>query len=453
MAGAAGWEYKASLAALSRHYLFNRADHDINDNLDLEARFALIYDNDRNFHLHLEPRVKVDPLDLDRNRYLPNESYLMFFNRVLELSAGLRLMSWGVSRSYNPTDVLNRPDLEGNYYNPDRLGEAMVGVKGTISDAGPFSEIVLEGLVLPWFQETPLPKNDTRFAVEGNVGAVRFNAIETQEYPTFIKGLGAAARVGATIKSVDLTLHYYHGPERNPSYILVIDSRGALRTQPFYYTIDMIGVNIAATLGKFTLHGESALKLTRANAPRFHELPVLANSDVIPNDYLQFVVGSDYTIDGFLRNGTLVLAVEYLGEDDHTLILEEFRPLKNDIFVGLQWQLNDTRLTQVEMGAIKDLSNWEMVFIFEAGTKLYKDLRFSAGGMIINQDDDPGLPLSFFDNNTYLYAKLSYDWGGQFKSKPKAPAPVPAPAPVSPGATLTPTGESPPPSASTMPPP
>ncbi|MBX7148019.1 hypothetical protein K1X76_02950 [bacterium] len=410
-------DYKADLAFQNQHYFFSRSEHPINDQLNFEAEFGFLYDNRDNFLVNIKPLFYFDALDVNRMRYIPNEAYLKYYTNNIELSAGFQMVPWGVSRSFNPTDVMNRKDLERNYYRPERLGDPMVGFRYTNPQLGFLSQFGVDVYVLPVFMETPLPKFDSRFSLDNQAMGAAFTAFEEQEIAGYGRQIGAGLKVSGSIKATDISLHYYHGPERQPSFYLLLDNNLNLRIQPFYYTIDMIGFNVASVLGKFTLHAEAAYKITASNPEKPHQLPLANVSDAIPNNYFQFVPGVDYTFDGVFKTGTLILSAEYIGEDKHTNYFEEFRPLKNDIFLGTQFVLNDVRNTSFELGMMKDLSNEEMIVFFEAGTNVYKELRFTVGGSIINQDSDPDLPLSFFDNNTYVYSRLSYSFGGSLKKK------------------------------------
>lgn len=398
----------------NRSFVFSRSDHSINDQPAIETDFSFIFDNQKNFILHLTPRLHYDALDSDLLRYIPNEAYLKFYNDHWELNAGLQIVSWGVAHSFNPTNVLNRRDMALNYYDPPLLGDPMVGIKWSSANVGLFSQLSFEAYVLPLFLETPLPCDESRFAITSNTGGLTFTKSNFQETPDYTKSVGAGFKASATIKSTDIALVFYHGPERTPAFYLFLDNTLNLKAQPFYYTIDMAGLDFTTVLGPITLRTEAAFKSTYFNDAKRHQIPLVDTSDAIPNSYAQFVGGIDYTIDGIFSHGTLILIAEYIGENNHSTVFEEFRPLKNDVFVGLDLLLNDVRSTELKAGIIKDLNNSEMIVKLEGSTKIYKELKLSLGGMIINQDKDPNMPLSFFDNNTSVYTSLSYSFGKSF---------------------------------------
>lgn len=405
-------EYKATASFENANFLLNRGNHSINDQETFEADFQFIYNNEKNLKIDLHPRVKVDFLDISRNRYIPNESYIMLYSPHFELSGGLQLIPWGVSSFFNPTDVLNRKDFEDNYYNPESLGELILSLKGIIDKAGPIEELTFQAIVLPLFQESPLPENDTRFAIQGNAGGVPYTLLNNHDTLSNIKEIGGALSISGTIPPVDISLHYYHGPEKNPGSLLVIDGGGALRLQPFYYLIDMIGFNIEAPIGNFVLHFESTVKITSINGARRHDINFEQNNGV-PESYAQFVPGLEYTFNNVL-SGDLTLIFEYLGEKDLEYTMRNFRPFKADFLFGIQYDLLNAKETRINGGVIKDLDNNEAIFILEASSKIYKELKFGLEGVFVHRDTDNLTPISFFDNNSYILARLSYSFGGRF---------------------------------------
>lgn len=405
------WKAEASFESLS--FLLHRQDYGVNEQETLSASFEFIYDNDHNFYTKLKPKIRFDILDHNRNRYIPDELFIKFYNNSLEFSAGLQLMTWGVSNSFNPTDVLNRKDLEDNFYRPEKMGDLIFGFKGVVPSAGHFSDLTFELLFLPLLQKTPLPESDNRFTVDGSTNGVSYTLNDYQETLEYPHALGGAFRFSGTYKAVDFSFHFYHGPEKQPGFYLLLDNNANFRLTPFYYMIDMLGLNVAASVGKFVFHVESAFKITRLNEPKYHELPLIVSSDVIPNDYVQFVPGVDYTINNVF-GGDVILTLEYLGENDHSVILEEFRPFKNDLFLGVQYNLNNKLQTEFKVGLMKDLSNKELITMIEMSTLVVGDLKFGLESVIVNQDSNPDAPLSFFENNSYLLGRLSYSFGKSY---------------------------------------
>ncbi|MBI4411047.1 MAG: hypothetical protein HY541_01010 [Deltaproteobacteria bacterium] len=398
-------------------FFLNRGEYRINDQETFELKFGFVYDNEKNFKTDLQPRFKIDFRDFSRNRYLPNDAILKYYQAKGEIWGGLQTITWGVAESFNPTDIINRRDFEDNYYDPEKLGEVIGGFKYGWNQAGPFDSLTLTFMVLPFFQEAPLPEDDTRFPLTGSIGGIPYSLFEDQDKMGTPQSVGGAFEISATVKNVDLSFHFYHGPERNPGFQLIIDDNGALRLQPFYYLIDMIGFNLEAPVGNFVLRFEGAGKIMSFNDPRPHDIP-FEDNNAVPSNHLQLVPGFDYTFTDFAGKGTMRFIFEYLGEIDHSTSLRDFRPFKNDLFVGFQYDFNNTRSTQLKLGVIKDLVNQEAMMKFEFDTKIYRELKFAIEGVFVHRDSTlQNSPISFFDNNSYLLGRFSYAFGERVEVK------------------------------------
>jgi len=356
----------------------------------------------------LKPRLKVDFRNFSRNRYIPNEAYFLYYKPHFENAIGFQKISWGSSIFFNPTDVINRKDYEDNFYTPDKLGDVVLSAKTMTEKMGFLSDISAKLLIMPVFYETPLPENDTRFALTGNFGVIPFQKDIGQDHPdSYAKMFGAALDLRATTKMIDWQFIYYHGPERDPGFYLRTNNSGNLVIRPFYYNIDMIGLNAEANFGKFVFHAEVAFKITKLNDARTHQLGG-NTTDIIPDTYLQYVPGIEYTIDGLFGGGSLIFSLEYLSENKREASLEDLRPFKNDIFFGTSLDFGNVKQSKIEVGAVKDLSNRELAIFFSLTTKLIKELKLAIEGAIIRQDPNQNEPLSFFDNNSFIQSKLSY---------------------------------------------
>lgn len=407
-------DYRFELALESLNHFYKRDQFSKNDQFTFDVEAEFLFDNRKNFKIDLQPRLRVDFNDSNRNRYIPNNAYLMSYGSHHQVYAGLRLKSYGVSTFFNPTDVFTRRDLGDNVYNPDLLGEAIVGFRFLKEKIGFLNDLSLEAMVMPFFQQVPLPSNESRFALSGNLGILPFELSEGQDRPSYLSSVGAGVVLSAHIGIFDPKLLYYHGPDRTtPGFYLTTSSTGALKLRPFYYNIDMVGLNFEVAIGKFILHFEGAYKSTVANGFRTHTVGT-GTENQIPQSYFQYVPGVDFKLEDVF-SGSLTFTLEYYGENNQSVELEEFRPFKNDLFFGVLYDFNNIRLTQIKLGVLKDLSNRELVALLDFQSKLYKQLKIQVQGLYIGQDSDSTAPLSFFPNNSYLMTRLSYSFGGKIK--------------------------------------
>jgi len=327
------------------------------------------------------------------------------------MSGGLQVYTIGYSEFYNPTKVFIRSDLAESMYAPNDLGELMFQLKIIKPQWGLLTDLSLEMIVEPWFQETHLPENESRFALAGNFGAIPYEIDAVQDHPqTSFQSIGWGVVLKGLVATFEWEIIYYHGPERTPAYYLTTDSGGSLRLRPFYYTIDMVGANFSYPIGRLLLRTELAGKITVGNNAVTHDLPNQTDN-LVPRSYFQFVPGVDYTIENIMGEHILRLTAEYYGENNRRRELAEYRPLKNDLFIGFDYDFNNCLMSHVRLGFLKDLSNTELAIIIETKTKLYRELTWEVKAVIVNRDSDPNAPLSYFDNNSYITSTLSYAFG------------------------------------------
>ncbi len=412
-------QYNSGLSYESRDFIPHRSLYSINDNETVEFHFDLIGDNEKNFKWEVDPRIKVDFFDSSRNRFTPNAAYFLIYGPHLEFSAGLEMIRWGVANAFNPTDIINRMDFEDFYYDPDRLSELVTTFQASIDQAGPLSQLTFQLGVLPLLQEAPLPEDDTRFSLAGNAGGIPYSPLPDQEKPDYIDTVGAFLKISTTIKNTDIAFDYYHGPERSPAFQFVLDDRGRLRLNPFYYDVEMLGLNISSVVKNWGFHLETNVVITSLNDAQPHDLS-FEDNNAIPSNHIQFVPGVDYTIHN-IGQGDLKLTAEYLGENNHENSLRDFRPFKNDAFLGLQYDFNNTLFSLIKLGVIKDLNNRETIGKLEVSTKIYKELKLDVEGLLILKSSSPNTPLSYFENNSSIMTKLSYSFGARLKGKEDTP--------------------------------
>lgn len=399
-----------------RNFFIDRPDHDINDQLNTSANLLFTYNNEEFIRVELHPRIYVDILDQSRNRYLPLDAYLALYQKKFEVSLGLKRLSWGVSDFYNPTDVINRKDLEFNFFEPEKMAELMVHTKSQWGSLGPLKNINFEIAILPLFLKTPLPELDTRYRLAGTANGLNYELDDYQQLPNGFDRVGIGASLKATISPVDIQLNYFHGPERLPGYFLNIDSSGSLRLRPFYYTIDMIGLNSEAAIGEFNFHLEAAYTYTGSNSRVPHDINFESNN-ALPSSYWTVVPGIRWQKNIF-DSQEIILALEYYLEQSPSSTLRDFRPFQNDLFFGIQYLSHNRLDTQAKLGVIKDLSHKETGIFVDVSTKTYKDLEVFAGALFLVQDSSQtNSPISYFKNNSQAKIGLRYSFGGDSRTK------------------------------------
>ena len=404
-ASATGSTIKGQVEVGYRGFLLDRGQGLHDNNVDLTGELDFTYDFNRALRLRLHPRVAIDPLEPPRDRFDPYDAYVEYTADSWTLLAGQLIESWSAVEMFSPADLLNRRDLERDFYNPQKLGELMVRLRLTLPEGEWIRQPTFSLYALPLFQHTPLPTNHDRFRFDltgDNVGDLSNKTIQ----PSFDAGF--AARATATVGRADLALFYYGGPGRLPSF--VIDPRyQAPRLTPVYYRADSVGASAQGALGPWVLKGEAVYTITSESG-----LPG-SFKGAVPGNYFQYVVGVDRTFTDVLGKNEVTVALEYSGENNPQVTsITGIRPFKSDFFLSARWQFNDQRRTQLQAFLAADVLQSEQLWLVDFKTTVYGNLRLLIEGQFVNRgESNPPNHLSVFGafpNNTNLRAALRYEF-------------------------------------------
>jgi AMIN domain-containing protein len=388
-----------------RGFLIDRGRGLTDDNLDLAGELDLTYDLTHALRLRLHPRVAIDPLEQARNRYEPYDAYLEYTDSSWGLLAGQFIESWAAVEMFSPVDLLNRRDLERNFYNPEKLGEVMARLRLSLPEGGGIRQPRLSVYALPLFRHTPLPTNHDRFRFDitgDNVGDLTNKTVE----PSF--DVGFAGRLTATAGSADLALLYYGGPGRIPSFAMDPSSL-APRLVPVYYRTDTVGASAQWVLGPWVLKGETVYTFTNTSG-----LPKRFKA-AVPDSYFQYVLGVDRTFTDVLGKNEVTLSLQYSGEDNPgETSLTGLRPYKSDVFLGARWQFNDQRRTEVRAFLAADVLKSEQLWLVDFQMTLYGNLKLVLEGQFVNRGaSKPPNHISIFGifpENTNIRATVRYEF-------------------------------------------
>jgi hypothetical protein len=396
---------KGHLEVGYRGFLIDRRRGLKDDNLDLMGEADFSYDVSRALRLRLHPRVAIDPLEQARNRYEPYDAYLEFTTDSWSLLGGQAIESWSAVEMFSPADLLNRRDLERNFYDPEKLGELMARLRLFLPEGAGIRQPTLSLYALPVFRHTPLPTNHDRFRFDitgDNVGDLSNKTVE----PSF--DVGFAGRLMATVGSADLALLYYGGPGHIPSFAMDPSSL-APRLTPVYYRTDAVGASAQWVLGPWVLKGETVYTFTSASG-----LPKRFKT-AVPDSYFQYVLGVDRTFTDVLGKNEVTVSLEYSGESDPgETSLAGLRPFKSDVFLGARWQFHDQRRTEARVFLAADVLKSEQLWLVDFKTTLYGNLKLVLEGQFVNRGaSKPPDHLSvfgIFPENTNIRAAVRYEF-------------------------------------------
>jgi hypothetical protein len=388
-----------------RGFLVDRGRGLDDNNVDLTGELDSTYDLTRSLRLRLHPRVALDPLEPARNRYEPYDAYVEYTADSWALLAGQLIESWSAVDMFSPADLLNRRDVERNFYDPEKLGELMARLRLSLPEGEWIRQPTVSLYALPLFRNTPLPTSHDRFRFDitgDDVGDLSNKTVK----PSFDAGF--AARSTATIGRADLALFYYGGPGRIPSFAL--DPRyQAPRLTPVYYRTDSVGATAQWALGPWVLRGETVYTMTSASG-----LPNVFKG-AVPDSYFQYVVGVDRTFTDVLGKNEVTVTLEYSGEDNPQVTsITGLRPFKSDFFLSARWQFNDQRRTQLQAFLAADVLKSEQLWLVDFQTTVYGNLKLLIAGQLVNRgESNPPDHLSvfgIFPNNTNIRVALRYEF-------------------------------------------
>lgn len=400
-AGEAGWSFRGRLEAGSRHFLLDRDEGLHDDNVNLEGEVEATYSSRDRFRLRLRPYLAVDPLEPARNRYELLDAYEELVFRRWGVRVGQMVENWAIVDTYNPADVLNRRDLERDFYDPPKLGELMVRLQHFFPETAAIGQPTLSFYVLPLHRESPLPENDDRFRFDitgdGHGDLRRTAAVASPD-------IAYAARLSAVVGDADVFAFYFGGPGRIPAFEIL--PAGGLRA--VYYLVDMGGVGLQWALGSWLLKLETAYTATRtAGLPR-------GARAAVPGNYFQYVAGIDRTFTDVLGKSAVTVTLEYAGEDDTDFALSALRPYRSDVFVGVRWEFHDRRRTEILASVAADVVVDEQIYQVDVETALHGNLKLVLAGQFVNRAPDRRpdrlTTFNFFPNNSNAQLTLRYEF-------------------------------------------
>lgn len=376
----------------------------VTSELELDLRFS------EDVTGYLRPRLLIDLLDGDYERFAPFEAYATWESEAFDLRAGSIVENWGVVDTFNPLDVLNRRDFASDLLDADRLGEVGVRARAKFTGGEVIGEPTVSAYVVPAWQATPFAPEDQRFAVgQGPLQLDEDAAFDPSGEDRVFYGLRGQATLSTSLFNADAQVVAAHGPGRFPAVGIV---GGVLA--PVYFGATTLGAGIRAVpnegalgaeLAKYTLKAEVAHTRTTA----YDDAPIAA-----PDDYTVFVVGVDRIFDRVLAGqDSLTTTVEYARENGASDPQALFRPFRNDLILRALWEANDFARTSLELRTLIDLDNKETIaeLVYETQLRRFDDdlkLRVQL------QAFDPAGPdesfFGLFPNNSSLLVGLTWDF-------------------------------------------
>jgi hypothetical protein len=229
-----------------------------------QIRLGDIFSGKLNFTAKMPTAEGVINLNLNTTE-LPvsiDEAYLRAFFGGLEITVGLRKLTWGKADSFGPLDVINPLDSSQIYTEmADNDNLMSVKIARPLFHAslrfGQFSKI--EGVFVPNFEPH-------RVAEEGRWAPAQVGMLSLATAPETdtLNYAQAGLRFTTTIGSADVGVQYYYGRLPQPAVKISIDYLNPIPPQVdiLYNPYHQIGLDYAQVLFGFNIRAELAANIT-----------------------------------------------------------------------------------------------------------------------------------------------------------------------------------------------
>jgi len=344
---------------------------------------------------------------------------------------GYNVENWGVAESQSVLNVINPEIASDLAFGREQRGTPMINVNFD-TGIGTLSAYALLG-----FEQPILPNAASRtralWASDPSRAVFQDRADQLDIALRFTSNfeLGSGA--------VDIALSYFNGTDRTP-----LSLPGCIATSAAINDAACDAINTAintAIVGAFEsgANGDAIRDFLLANAtddivaaasalpsagfiPYYQQIQHVGGSLVYARGDLQLrfegayrkpknengsfagVIGGDYTFYDVLGEGTLTVAAEYLYHDANAR--QPLSIFDNDVFLGMNFSLNDTRDTRLTAGGFYDLDSHAQLYQLSLSTRINDSVRaeFNAVHAETNGWNDP---LSFIARDTFFEMKFS----------------------------------------------
>lgn len=402
-------DFRGSLAAEFRTYPLDRNGPKNDEQLLLETEIELSVSLTGGASFFFLPRFLLDTTDTEMERFEPYEGYFQYTGETWDWRAGQFVENWGVADAFNPLDVLNRRDYAPDALDPRPLGELGTRLRKTFWGAGWFGQPTVSLYVMPLWRQTLLPTDDYRYSFSQGP----FVLVDDPEEPKLEDGVFGAIRFGHTLNtglfSADFIYIGARGPSRFPNVTPVpqMDGSVELRTEYFGAWIGGGGFRLVPDVpwwSKLTFKTEVV-----------YVRPYLLEGANKPDRYVQFVAGFDRIFNGLITDlDSVILTIEYLGEELADDLLSQFRPFENDVAVRVFWDAKDFSRTSIELRGVVDVKNGELIGQATIGRQLrflHDDLSFEILTQWVRPERDEATFFSFFpNNNSNVRARMEFNF-------------------------------------------
>lgn len=290
-----------------------------------------------------------------------------------EFQVGIGRKFWGVTESSHLVDIINQTDgVEGND-GEDKLGQPMLRVSRLLENGS------VDLFVLPYFRERTFAGAAGRF----RSGFVVDTDAATYESGDKEKHIDYALRWSHTQDALDLSVSYFDGTSRDPSFNVGIKN-GSTVLLPHYPLIQQLGFELQHT-------GEATIwKLE------------VAHRRAIAENFTAAVGGFEHSLPALESGAEIGLLGEYHFDTRGEVQTVSFQ---NDVFVGARLALNDEASSELLGGVFYDLNNASTSLRLEGSRRIGDGLKVNVEAQVFTNIDAAD-PLNAFAKDDYIQVEL-----------------------------------------------
>lgn len=189
----------------------------------------------------------------------PYELYINYSNSLFRVRAGNQVYLWGTADVYNPTSYFNPLDLREYVFADDDESKLAVPSGSLMLFLG---SATVEMVFVPVHIPAELPADGNYWQIRPDNAQVNVEILDNKGLDKDISNSAYGIRSAFSPGGVDISLSYYHGPDRNPVFVPVnadpVSPVSALvEIQPEYFVLNMFGFDISTQISDFVVQCEA----------------------------------------------------------------------------------------------------------------------------------------------------------------------------------------------------
>lgn len=344
---------------------------------------------------------RLDPYDSVRTRVVPEEIWLQAELEPLRLRVGYQMINWSATEAFHPADVINSRILDGNFENPEKIGEPIAALRVEIPNGN------VELMFMPVFTAPVFPSTRSRLSLSGSEIALGEPLVLERDGDVTGKRLQPqwAAVVQQTWGDADVALHLFQQIDRSAP--LVVLEPATFSVRPMYQAVTQLDVTYQHVIERSIVKVEAAYR--RFERPA---MDMTAYGPVPERDHVLAAAGFEHGLDG-VDGAELSLLVE--GQVLIPLV-DDFpklqKPLfEHDVLFGVRHAWNDEASRALLATVIVDVEDpARLVFGAAYNQRLGEEWGVTAGLRLLRyppKDRDQKVLYEYLHDAHHLYLNLT----------------------------------------------